>query len=365
MNNQKENQKENQNVYVDIHVLESVPPCDVDPNSIGRPQMTVYGGTNRITITGEAWEGATRQSFQEGVCLRPSAAVHAIANKITKLSPCMSEEKAAKLAEKVLKASGANFKDNNVYWENEKVFFISNVQTEVLAKIALEHPDENYEFDRDDCKNRVEQYPTIDQAIFGREVKNNQSLNCNPVVQVAQTISTHSGKVESELVPAVDDLVPAYDSESVEYEKVESFSATLYRYASVDVGELYKRIGGEAAYAIRNLVRAFLFSQPDGWDICGLHPSMVYVTIRTDRPINFVEAFKEPFVFGNVGKTNASVAALADYAKELYNGSVEKPLASYASSIYGEEFEELAEKMPLRDMLEKLKEKVLEIYSQD
>lgn len=349
---QKETQKETPNMYIDIHAVHTIPPCEVYSYDINRPQMKVYGGADRIMIAGDVWERETRKNFLKEVRMYPSEAIHIVANNILEFSPDMTADKAAKLAEKVLRSSGVIFKDDTV-------ILISNAQIEALAKLAVEHPDENYEFVNDDCRNRVEQYLTIDQAIFGCSVKNNPSLNCDPVVQVAQAISTHPGKIENVLEPVM------RDNESLKYEKAEIFSATLYRYACVDVGELRKRIGDDAASILSLFTETFLTSVPESWESCAYYPDMIYVTVRTDKPICMEEAFKKTLGSGNDGILNASVAALADYARELYNGSAEKPLASYAVSIEGNEFEDLAEYMPFEDLLDKLEEKVFDFYFQE
>ena len=52
------------NMYIDLHVLETVPPSCVNRDDTGSPKTAVYGGTVRARISSQCWKRAIRQSFQ-------------------------------------------------------------------------------------------------------------------------------------------------------------------------------------------------------------------------------------------------------------------------------------------------------------
>ena len=42
-------------IYVDIHVLQTVPPSCVNRDDTGSPKTAVYGGTRRARVSSQAW----------------------------------------------------------------------------------------------------------------------------------------------------------------------------------------------------------------------------------------------------------------------------------------------------------------------
>lgn len=54
-----------QNLYVDFHVLQTVPPSCVNRDDTGSPKTAVYGGVTRARVSSQAWKRAMRQMFLE------------------------------------------------------------------------------------------------------------------------------------------------------------------------------------------------------------------------------------------------------------------------------------------------------------
>lgn len=57
-------------IYVDIHVLQTVPPSCVNRDDMGSPKTAVYGGTRRARVSSQAWKYAMRKDFKKNVCYR-------------------------------------------------------------------------------------------------------------------------------------------------------------------------------------------------------------------------------------------------------------------------------------------------------
>ena len=49
-------------LYVDFHVLQTVPPSCVNRDDTGSPKTAVYGGTTRARVSSQAWKRADRKS---------------------------------------------------------------------------------------------------------------------------------------------------------------------------------------------------------------------------------------------------------------------------------------------------------------
>ena len=52
------------NVYVDIHVLQTLPPSCVNRDDTGSPKTAYYGGVNRARVSSQAWKHAMREMFK-------------------------------------------------------------------------------------------------------------------------------------------------------------------------------------------------------------------------------------------------------------------------------------------------------------
>ena len=47
-------------LYVDVHVLQTVPPSCVNRDDTGSPKTAVYGGAVRARVSSQAWKRAVR-----------------------------------------------------------------------------------------------------------------------------------------------------------------------------------------------------------------------------------------------------------------------------------------------------------------
>ena len=141
-------------------------------------------------------------------------------------------------------------------------------------------------------------------------------------------------------------------------------SATLYRYATVNVLELVRTLGAEqAAQTVRAFGEAFIRSMPTGKQNSFANrtlPDAVYVTLRQDQPVNLCGAFEKPVRKSEEGYAEPSKAALKRYAQELYATFAEAPEQSFT---VGTGLEELAQPMPLNTMLAVLEKAVEEKLS--
>lgn len=129
-------------------------------------------------------------------------------------------------------------------------------------------------------------------------------------------------------------------------------SSTLYRYATVNIGELAAHLGGRTPEAVRVFLQAFLCSMPTGKRNSYANntlPDAVYVAIRRDQPLNLAGAFEKPVTAGMDGYVQPSMKALVRHAKALYRDYLGEPEAAFA---IGSGMAELADPMPMRQVLD-------------
>ena len=353
------------NLYVDIHVLQTVPPSCVNRDDTGSPKTAVYGGATRARVSSQSWKHAMRAMFsdifeKEDVGTRTKRVVDMVASKILQHNPDFDEKKAGKLAAEALKLAGLKLKDNDTV--TDALFFISDSQAEALAQLAVSEEKEKSLY-----KNALKEFPAIDIALFGRMVASDPSLNYDAAAQVAHSISTHKIQNEYDFFTAVDDRAPEDNDGAGHLGTTEFNSSTLYRYATVNVAELNCHLGKDTPMAVRGFAQAFLLSMPTGKQNSFANrtlPDAVYVTVRRDQPINCAGAFKKPVIAGSNGYLAESEKQFVSYVKQVYQNFANEPEAAFGIGT-AEAFKEIAEMMPLQQMLDVLEDRVAEYIAGD
>ena len=52
-------------IYIDFHVLQTVPPSCVNRDDMGSPKTAVYGGAVRARVSSQSWKHAMRADFKQ------------------------------------------------------------------------------------------------------------------------------------------------------------------------------------------------------------------------------------------------------------------------------------------------------------
>ena len=321
--------------YVDLHVLQPLPPSCVNRDDTGSPKTAIYGGTARARVSSQAWKHAMRLMFgqlfsKEDLAQRTKLPQDLVSEKIAALDSSLDGKK---LAKAVLKNAGIKIDEKKE--QTDALLFISHAQAAALAKLAVEHanhPEEDDKFYKESCKIALKENPSFEIALFGRMVASDPSLNYDAAAQVAHSISTHTVHNAYDYFTAVDDRARNDTSGAAHLDTTEFNSSTLYRYATVNVTELQKSLGEMTPEVVANFVKAFFLSMPTGKQNSFANrtlPDLAYITMRTDQPVNLVGAFENPVKAGSDGYGLASEKRLVEYAQKTYRQFVSEPIASY------------------------------------
>ncbi|MET7639611.1 type I-E CRISPR-associated protein Cas7/Cse4/CasC [Streptomyces sp. NPDC005438] len=322
---------------VDIHVLQTVPPSNLNRDDTGTPKTAVYGGVRRSRVSSQAWKRATRTAFQQlldptELGVRTKKVAQLIGDTIRELQPEIATEESWELARAVVEAgTGSKLavperkkpkkgKDTDAAEEEAKplppessyLMFLSAQQRRGLAELAVEGRDDIAAFLKvKENKERVREIAdtrhSVDIALFGRMVADGADINVDASAQVAHAISVHAVENESDYYTAVDDENTEEETGAGMIGTVEFNSATLYRYAALDVDRLADNLGqgldeeadstAPVRRAVEAFVRGFVSSLPTGKINTFAHhtpPDAIVVKLRESRPVNFVGAFEEP-----------------------------------------------------------------------
>lgn len=353
-------------LYVDFHVLQTVPPSCVNRDDTGSPKTAIYGGTTRARVSSQAWKHAMREMFREElldkqlVGERTKKVLQLVAHEIEAIAP---EKDAKSLAKKALEYVGLKFEKNKEDKEKlQTLVFLSCDQIKRFAELAVENCKDKKKY-----QSALYDMPSVDMALFGRMVAADPSLNYDAAAQVAHSISTHRVQNEYDYFTAVDDCALEDNAGAGHLGTVEYNSSTLYRYATVNVLELASHVGKkEAANAVRAFAEAFIRSMPTGKQNTFANrtlPDAVYVTIRNDQPVNLCGAFEQAVLPGAEGGYVAlSKKRLVAYAQEIYGAYTGMPAKSFA---IGSEMEQLASVMSLRELLNALEGDIAEFLGRN
>lgn len=331
-------------LHLDIHVLQTVPPSNLNRDDTGSPKTAVYGGVRRARVSSQAWKRAARSDFAQHLDptrlgVRTKRAVELLTGRIRALAPDTDHAAASELAIHALEAAGLKVKAGRKAKDGDQplteyLVFFSNLQLDRLAELAVACPEK---MDAKAAKAALSHSHSVDVALFGRMVADDANLNVDAACQVAHALSTHAVATEFDYYTAVDDKNPAEETGAGMIGTVEFDSATFYRYATINVDELRRNLGDDeaTAQAVETFVHSFATSMPTGKQNTFANrtvPDAVVVIAREDRPVNLVGAFEEA-VQSRDGYVAASCKALADYAAELNNAFGDAPSNTWVTRV--------------------------------
>lgn len=323
--------------FIDIHVLQTVPPSNLNRDDAGTPKQAVYGGARRSRVSSQAWKRATRMAFAESIpeadrATRTKRFSTLVADRLRQRTG-LEEEQAQRIGTGLLKAlkitldRGGRKVDDSSY-----LLFLGRRQLDGIADLVAGRAAELATLDDKEMEAQLDVAAVrellvtghpVDVALFGRMVADVPALNVDAACQVAHAISTHPVEVEFDYYTAVDDENPDEETGAGMIGTVEFNSATLYRYATVAFPQLLENLGDDCEAALDALdafIDGFVRSMPTGKQNSFAHrtlPGLVGVCVRKDQPVNLVSAFEEP-VHSLHGISHASGERLA---KELLDAN--------------------------------------------
>ncbi|UQS29597.1 type I-E CRISPR-associated protein Cas7/Cse4/CasC [Streptomyces fradiae] len=318
-------------LFVEVHILQSLPPSNANRDDSGTPKQALYGGARRARVSSQAWKRATRTEFAKAVepadrATRTKRIAALLAERLTRPTAeggaGLDTTQADRLSAALLQPLGIT-KSSKKEEQSAYLLFFGKRQLDAIVKLLDGRAAELAALPDADLKAEVGKLPVVatlttghpaEVALFGRMVADLPSLNVDAAVQVAHALSTHAVRTEFDYYTAVDDE-NTDDHGAGMIGTVEFNSSTLYRYAVLGVHQLRDNLSSPDATreAAVRFVDAFTRSMPTGHQNSFAHrtlPHLVILTVRTDQPVNLVSAYEEPVV-GVTGLATESAERLA------------------------------------------------------
>ena len=330
------------NVFIDIHAIQSVPPSNLNRDDTGSPKTCMFGGTERARVSSQCWKRAMRTMLaydadKYGINATgtrtkniPAIVTERIVSKVPQLH-VSNDDLLDQVSDAISKIIKMDKKDHH---QTGALFFISNAQIDHVANVIIEvMGDDGIDVSKIDNKSLKsalgfvgkEQTTlagnSIDMSLFGRMVADDPDLNVDAAAQVAHAISVDKVARDFDFYVAVDDDNRTGHAGGAMMGAIEYDSSTLYRYATVSLAQLLKNLGDNDAVvdSVYDFIDVFVKSMPTGKQnsfAAQTLPSTIVVTLRSGRPISYVSAFETPISHVN-NISESAYEQMMEYADDI------------------------------------------------
>lgn len=318
---------------IDVHIIHSLAPNNVNRDETGAPKTCIFGGVQRRRVSSQSWKRAMRNylrdvTINQGNGLEQNhlgIRTRRVPEKVAELLADRGRDQ-VETAARTLSLLGLKSKDD----QSAVLLFLTRQEVEAIAEAV----DENWEMlPGSDGKKpkgaapekipvRLGQGRAIDLALFGRMLAELPGNDVDAACRVAHAISTHRADTEIDFFTAVDDL-KGHDEDAGAgmMGDLEYSSCTLYRHFAVDTEQLVRNLGGDEALAraaVEGLIEAAVRSVPGGKQTTFLAvdpPSLVLADVR-GAAVGLANAFARP-VTSKRSLVDESIAVLADHRAKV------------------------------------------------
>ncbi|MER6425502.1 type I-E CRISPR-associated protein Cas7/Cse4/CasC [Streptomyces sp. NPDC001137] len=160
--------------------------------------------------------------------------------------------------------------------------------------------------------------------LFGRMLAEVPDAQVDGAVQMAHAFSVHQSSQQPDYFTAVEDWSLPHEVGSAHLQTSFFTTGLLYRYATVNLTELTRNLGGDhdqALHLLELFAEAFIDVMPGAKKTSTAphtYPSLVHYAVRDRRPVSFAAAFEQPVKKApGGGYTTAAVQALSQHAGAL------------------------------------------------
>lgn len=307
--------KEKETMRLEIHLIQSFCPANLNRDENGMPKSTVFGGRPRARISSQCQKRAVRLYYQQYSDV--SADQFACRSRLwlpnlkaLLVQKEISEEKAELAAKLALKHLGAE-EDPKKPGKTKTILFLGYTELEAIANVLVKNwgvvspglAGNNRELPKEIAK-AIERALTDtgkpgDVALFGRMMASLPAVNVDAAVQVAHAISVNVLQQEFDFFTAVDDLSGSDDTGADHMGETGYNSSTYYRFAVLDKEQLIHNLGGteHLGSIVKAFATAFVHAVPSGHQngfAAHTRPALVMLVVRKGQPISLVDAFEDP-----------------------------------------------------------------------
>jgi len=306
--------------FIQMHLLTSYPPANLNRDDLGRPKTAMMGGRKRLRVSSQSLKRTWRTSalFEEALgehCGKRTKKVglNAAADLVGK---GVDEKKANQWALEIAKVFGDVEKGK---LETSQLVHIGPEEQVAVNALVATLAEEDRAPEKDELAALRHHTSAVDVALFGRMLAASPSFNVDAACQVAHAITVHAAEVEDDYFTAVDDLNTGEEHRGAAHVGDAGFGAGLfYSYVCIDRHALEENLKGDrnlADRAIAALLEAAVRTSPKGKQNSfgsRAHASYVLVEAGDQQPRSLSVSFLKP-----VGGDNQALDAIQRLERQV------------------------------------------------
>ncbi len=206
--------------FIQLHLLTSYPPANLNRDDLGRPKTAKMGGVDRLRISSQSLKRAWRTSalFEEALAGHIGKRTKMIGVQVYEqlLSSGINQKEAKTWAMEIAdkfgklktekKGKEKNDSEENLDLQIEQLVHISSEEKSAIDRLVASCIANKSKPNTDLLQLLTKSRQAVDIALFGRMLAKSPEHNIEAAAQVAHAISVHPGIVEDDFFTAVDDL---------------------------------------------------------------------------------------------------------------------------------------------------------------
>lgn len=298
--------------FIQLHLLTSYPPSNLNRDDTGRPKTALVGDANRLRISSQSLKRAWRTSENFEAALGEN-----LGTRTKKMGPTvyeklleggLAEKSARDWAKEIAKQFGKLKSDkkteNNADLEIEQLAHFSPDEQDAINVLIAKLIDLEGVLSDTDAKADLlllsRPRRAVDIAMFGRMLADSAEFNMEAAVQVAHAITVHRAAVEDDYFSAVDDLQPMGESGASHIGERGYGAGLFYLYLCIDRTLLKDNLGNDEALttrALNALMHAITQVSPTGMQnsfASRAYASYVLAEKGNQQPRSLAQAFLKP-----------------------------------------------------------------------
>lgn len=261
--------------FIQLHLLTSYPPSNLNRDDLGRPKTAIMGGKTRLRVSSQSLKRAWRTSsiFSDAMKGHIGTRTKTMGIEVYEAlkSKGVAENNAKQWARQIAEVFGKGKKANAANpldeLEIEQLAHFSPEEKTAIDVLVDKLATTKAAPSDDDLKLLMENHTAADIAMFGRMLASSPAFNTEAAVQVAHAVTVHDVAVEDDYFTAVDDLNKGdEDMGAAHIGETEFGAGVFYLYICINRDLLQENMGDKTLgdKAVAALVEAAAKVSPNG-----------------------------------------------------------------------------------------------------
>lgn len=297
--------------FIQLHVITSYPPSNLNRDDLGRPKSAVVGGAQRLRVSSQALKRAWRTADLFKTALDGHLGVRTKEMGIDiwkQLTAAGISGKEARSWARDIAGCFGKIKSDKKTEENEdlQIEQLAHFGPEELAAIkelVAKLVDIKQPPTEDNLKLLRKPHSAVDIALFGRMLAASPAFNVEAAAQVAHAFTVHRAAIEDDYFTAVDDLNRGDEDRGAGHIGETGFGAGVYYlYVCINRELLDENLGGDTVLRNRSLaalLEALTMVAPTGKQnsfASRAYASCVLAEKGDQQPRSLAAAFLRPVI---------------------------------------------------------------------